>query len=74
MMRRKCGEWRNRLQLREVRMENRSLYVVNTATVHVKQRSIHKADEHGGNRISGGDSSHGGTIPLDRTAANFLPA
>jgi len=74
MMRRKCGEWRNRLQLREVRVENRGLHVVNTATVHVKQRSIHKADEDSGNRVNSGDSSHGDTIPLDRTAANFLPA
>jgi hypothetical protein len=73
MMRRECYERWNSLGLGKVRMEDRSLCIVRTGTVHVEQRSIHKADQDSGNGIGCGDSSNGGTISLDRPATNFLP-
>jgi hypothetical protein len=74
MMRRECYERWNGLRLGEVRMEDRSLRIVRTGAMDVKQRSVHKADQHGGNGVSCDDSSHGGTISLDRSATNFLPS
>jgi len=73
MMRRERNEGWNRLGLGKVRMEDWSLRIVRIRAVYVEQRRIHEAHQHSGNGIGCDDSSHGGTISLDRSATNFLP-